>query len=344
MLDSADNTVGGTTTGAGNLISANFSGVLVSGSAATGNLVAGNFIGTDGTGAYVLGNSFDGVDIDGASDNTIGGLVAAARNLISGNDVGVLITGTGAIDNLVLGNYIGTDVTGLLVLGNENEGVRIEGASANTIGGTSPAATNVISGNGWGVTITDPTAIDNVVQGNLIGTGADGLTPLGNEVEGVLVTNGASNNLIGGLGTGQGNTIAFNIGDGVEINGLKSLGNGILSNRIFANGGLGIDLVDGGNHLQNAPVLTSVTITSTGVTVQGTLSSQPNTSYLIQFFLDAPGSSSIDGELLGAATVVTNGSGTVSFPSPSRPTSHRARASGQPRPTRPITRRSSRMK
>ncbi len=156
VLDSADNTVGGTSAGAGNLISANFSGVLVSGAAATGNLVAGNFIGTDGSGAYVLGNSFDGVDIDGASNNTIGGLVAAARNLISGNNVGVLITGTGAIDNLVLGNYIGTDVTGLLVLGNEHEGVRIEmGASANTIGGTSPAATNVISGNEWGVTITD---------------------------------------------------------------------------------------------------------------------------------------------------------------------------------------------
>ena len=243
VLDSADNTVGGTTTGAGNLISANLSGVLVSGPAATGNLVAGNFIGTDGTGTYVLGNSDEGVEIDGASDNTIGGQVAAARNLISGNNVGVLIMGTGAIDNLVLGNYIGTDVTGLLVLGNEQEGVRIEGAPANTIGGTSPAATNVISGNGWGVTITDSTAIGNVVQGNLIGTGADGLTPLGNEVDGVLVTNDAANNLIGGLGTGQGNTIAFNIDDGVQINGLKSIGNGILSNRIFANGGLGIDLV-----------------------------------------------------------------------------------------------------
>ena len=51
--------------------------------------------------------------IDGASGNTIGGLVAAARNLISGNNVGVLIEGTTAIDNLVLGNYIGTDATGL---------------------------------------------------------------------------------------------------------------------------------------------------------------------------------------------------------------------------------------
>jgi hypothetical protein len=317
VLDSADNTVGGTTAGAGNLISANLSGVLVSGAAATGNLIAGNFIGTDGAGAYVLGNSFDGVDIDGASDNTVGGQVAAARNLISGNNVGVLITviaGPSATNNLVLGNYIGTDVTGLLVLGNENEGVRIEkGASANTIGGTSPTATNVISGNGWGVTITDPNTTGNVVQGNLIGVGADGLTPLGNEIDGVLVENGAANNLIGGLGTGQGNTIAFNFDDGVQINGATSTGNGILSNRIFANGGLGIDLVDGANNNQNAPVLTSLTITSTGVVVQGTLSSMPATSYLIQFFLDAPGNSAINGELLGATTVLTDGNGNASF-------------------------------
>ncbi len=239
VLDTADNTVGGTTTGAGNLISGNRSGVLVSGPTASGNLVAGNFIGTDASGTYVLGNSNDGVNIDGASDNTVGGQVAAARNVISGNNVGVLITGTGPLDNLVLGNYIGTDVTGLLVLGNENEGVRIEGAAANTIGGTSAAATNVMSGNGWGVTITDSTAIDNIVQGNFIGVGANGTTPLGNEVDGVLITNDASNNTIGGLATGQGNTIAFNVADGVQVTGTDTIGNGILSNRIFANGAWG---------------------------------------------------------------------------------------------------------
>ena len=33
----------------------------------------------------------------------------------------------------------------------------------------------------------------------------------------------------------------------------------------------------------------------------------PDTSYLIQFFLDAPGNSSIDGQLLGATTVLTDG-------------------------------------
>ncbi len=93
VLDSADNTVGGSTKSAGNLISGNLRGVLISGAAATGNLVAGNFIGTDGTGAYDLGNADEGVMIESASDNTIGGQVVAARNVISGNNVGVLIIG-----------------------------------------------------------------------------------------------------------------------------------------------------------------------------------------------------------------------------------------------------------
>ncbi|HMF37316.1 MAG TPA: Calx-beta domain-containing protein, partial [Isosphaeraceae bacterium] len=309
------------TIGPGNVISQNLRGIGIYGpgastpGTASDILVVDNLIGTDGTGQKGFGNAQEGVYIDNSSGNTIQGNSAGSQ-VISGNQVGVELYGAQSTGNLVEGNFIGSDKTGHLDLGNKNEGVLIEGAVSNTIGGTSPAATNVISGNGWGVTITDSSAIDNVVQGNLIGTGADGLTPLGNEVDGVLITN-AANNLIGGLGTGQGNTIAFNVDDGVQVVGPKSNGNGILSNRIFANGGLGIDLVDGGNNLQNAPVLTSLTITSTGVVVQGKLlKSMPDTSYLIQFFLHAPGNSSSDGKLLGATTVLTDEKGTASFSVP----------------------------
>jgi hypothetical protein len=328
-LDSSDNTVGGTATGDGNLISGNLRGVLISGSAATGNLVAGNSIGTDGTGTYVLGNSLDGVDIAGASDNTIGGLVAGARNLISGNEIGVLITmiaGTSATDNLVVGNYIGTNATGLLVLDNEDEGVRIEkGASDNTIGGTSPAAINVISGNGWGVTITDPDTTGNVVQGNFIGVGADGATPLGNEIDGVLVTNYASDNTIGGTAAGQGNTIAFNLATGVIVQ--SGTGDSILSNSIYSNGRLGIVLgiVLGvtSNNGQSAPVLSPVIIAGGAVgVVQGSLNSVPNTSFLIQFFSSITPDPSGSGQgqtFIGSTTVMTgaNGSATIDFTLPS---------------------------
>ena len=56
-----------------------------------------------------------------------------------------------ATRNVVEGNYIGTDVTGTVALANALAGVAITAstipASNNTIGGTTPAARNVISGN-----------------------------------------------------------------------------------------------------------------------------------------------------------------------------------------------------
>ena len=39
----------------------------------------------------------------------------------------------------------------------------------------------------------------------------------------------------------------------------------------------------------------------------------PDTTYLIQFFLDSPGNSSTNGELLGATSVLTNAGGIANF-------------------------------
>ena len=50
--------------------------------------------------------------------------------------------------NVVEGNYIGTDVTGTIALANSAAAWTIIDASGNTIGGTTAAARNVISGNG----------------------------------------------------------------------------------------------------------------------------------------------------------------------------------------------------
>ncbi|QIN77721.1 hypothetical protein GBA65_03430 [Rubrobacter marinus] len=81
----------------------------------------------------------------------------------------------------VQGNYIGTDATGTRDLGNKTAGVFIAGDS-NTIGGTEPAARNVLSGNGTGVLINGS---NNNVEGNYIGTKASGDEPLGNDWVGV---------------------------------------------------------------------------------------------------------------------------------------------------------------
>src|SRR5207245_11455163 len=91
------NTVGGISSAARNIISANaYQGVDLANSGTSGNLVEGNYIGTDITGTVSLPNSNGVVVQGGASNNTIGGAVAAARNIISGNNTfGVYVASSG---------------------------------------------------------------------------------------------------------------------------------------------------------------------------------------------------------------------------------------------------------
>ena len=156
-------------------------GITITGDNATGNLIEGNFIGTDVTGTLDLGNT-GGVFFVDASDNIVGGMTAAARNLISGNSLGVVL-GADAAGNFVRGNPIGTDASGTSGLGNDQTGVTISNAWNNTIGGTTPGARNVISGNGEGVKIgSNRGAEDNLVQGNFIGTDVSGTTEVAPEI------------------------------------------------------------------------------------------------------------------------------------------------------------------
>jgi hypothetical protein len=329
------NLIGGTAAGAGNVISGNpGAGVGIEGAGTTGNTVAGNHLGTNAAGTAALGNGFRGVAIaGGASGNLIGGTTAGAGNLISGNGFnGVLITGAGTTGNTVAGNDIGTDVTGTIALGNHFGGVNLDsGASGNTIGGTVAAARNVISGNGAlanGVVISAAGTMGNTVAGNFIGTLADGVTALGNGGDGVLIAAGAGPNTVGGTGPASGNVIANN-SKGVVLTGSGGLGtppsagNRLLSNRIFANAGPGIDLGDDGatandpgdgdtgpNNLQNSPVLTS----AAGTTVTGTLNSAPGTSFRIEFFASPAGGPAGQGQtFLGFTDVTTDAAGNAGF-------------------------------
>ncbi len=235
VIQTAGNTIGGTLAGAGNVISGNILGLTIEGSH-TGTLVEGNLIGTNAAGTAAIPNSTAGVEINGDSGITIGGIAAAAGNLISGNTTGdgILISGATATGNLVIGNRIGTDTTGTAALAN-SYGVVVSNASANTIGGTIAAATNLISGNAnSGVEITG-TSTANLVEGNVIGLDDAETAALANAM-GVLINAGATGNTIGGLaaspGTGPGNVISGNTtGDGVELDAAGS-GNVILGNLI----------------------------------------------------------------------------------------------------------------
>jgi hypothetical protein len=328
------NTIGGTTAAARNVISGNGAGVDLGDftPAMTGNRVEGNYIGTDPSGTTAVGNGL-GVTVE-SSGNTIGGMAAGAGNLISGNGTAVDINGSDATRNLVQGNDIGTDKSGKRALGNSGDGVAIlfAGADNNTIGGTAPAARNLISDSGrYGIEINGVSgagATGNLVQGNQIGADGSANRALGNTLDGVFIDAPASRNTIGGTAARAENLIAANHGAGVDITGAGATGNALLANAIFANGGPGIDLGDDGitpndslghagpNNYQNFPILTSARISGGLITIQGTISSTANTTFRLEFFASALGDLSGFGQgqtFLGFARVTTDGSGHSRF-------------------------------
>ena len=92
-----NNTIGGATWGERNVISGNVrDGVRIVGAGTTGNRVLGNYIGLEPDGVGDRSNDYYGVHLlDGAQDNTIGGdRTAGEGNVISGNLVGVVLSGT----------------------------------------------------------------------------------------------------------------------------------------------------------------------------------------------------------------------------------------------------------
>ncbi|HUF54918.1 MAG TPA: right-handed parallel beta-helix repeat-containing protein [Dehalococcoidia bacterium] len=292
--------------------------------------IEGNYIGIDPTGTIDLGNGIFGIDIL-YSDNTVGGVAASARNVISGNGSGIPLEGDGirlrGQRNLVHGNYIGTDASGTADLGNSNNGLYIISPN-NTIGGTAPGARNVISGNNFdGVHILTSDAYSNLIQGSFIGTDRSGNSILGNSGVGISLLS-APGNTIGGTASGAGNTISGNLQQGVRIAG-PIAGNLISRNSIHSNAGLGIDLSadgvtlndagdadTGANELQNYPVITSATYSGSNSTIQGTLNSTPNTAFALEFFSNLACDSSLNGEgqtFLGSTSVTTDGGGNASF-------------------------------
>jgi CSLREA domain-containing protein len=320
-----DNEIGGTLVEERNIISGNGDGIFVSGGNATGNLIRGNYIGTDAAGTVALGNDGQGVFIS-APGNTIGGTTSGAGNVISGNaEAGIRISDVGATGNVVEGNYIGTDAGGSVKLGN-GFGMSLSQA-LNTVGGTIAEARNVISGNGIGIVIEGSDAANNVIQGNYIGTDAAGSADLGNDQHGINIHTNASNNTIGGTDIGAGNTVAFNGGDGVSV--ATGTGNQVLSNMIFSNTGLGIDLGGdgitdndagdgdtGANNLQNFPVLASGISGGGSITILGDLNSAANTDFSLEFFANSACDPSGNGQgetFLGSTVETTDGSGNASF-------------------------------
>ncbi len=337
--------IGGSAAGAGNTISANGSdGVFLD--FADGAVIEGNLIGTtiegtagalDAEGFPTMGNEGDGIDIRGTNSAQIGGPTAAAGNVISGNsDDGITVRAlfsdceegceTPSEFTSIQNNLIGVEASGTIAYPN-GTGIELQSDTAFTTIGGYPTVGNVISGNDGNGIQDDGTK--DVIKGNFIGTDRGGALDLGNVGDGVQI--GSSDPEVGGFGPGDGNIIAFNDGDGVEI--VFGTENPIVNNSIHDNVDLGINLVggsegfeedgfgvnpndlydadEGPNDLQNYPVLVPG-----NSRVEGELFSEPDSDYAIHFYgNDACDPSGFgEGETpLGSTSVTTNADGFAEF-------------------------------
>jgi methionine-rich copper-binding protein CopC len=268
--------VGGTSSGAGNLISGNIKdGVQIDGSSsggASGMVLLGNRIGTSATGTTAVPNGQAGVFIKAGplaginnSGTLIGGTVLDAGNVISGNAVGVKISGAGATAHTIQGNRIGTTVDGTQPLGNTTHGVWITSSSfGNTVGGTAAGASNLIAHNG---------------------------------ADGIFVDSGTTNNL-------RKNSFFANTDLGIDLGP-----NGVTLNDTN-------DSDTGANNQVNFPLLISSESNSRATTIAGTLNSVPNSIFTLDFFSNDTADPSGFGEgknYLGSTTVTTTGTGDASF-------------------------------
>ena len=263
LTGSNNNVIGGDTPGTGNVLSGNVVGIGLSSDA---NTTRGNIVGLAVDGVTPLPNVV-GINIL-SSNNIIGGSLPVHRNIVSGNtDEGIFIGGGfghPAENNVVSGNYIGTDVTGSVAVGN-NLGISLAStATNNVIGGDTPGSENVVSGNQWGIRFVGVAGniIGNNIKGNLIGTDPSGLNPIGNLHNGVHFGVNTQGNFVG-----PHNTIAFNGEDGVGVDSPTAQSNFITRNRIFANGGMGINLTNAANGDIPAPAIQSTTFGSIRIAV-----------------------------------------------------------------------------
>ncbi|HEX4630946.1 MAG TPA: Calx-beta domain-containing protein, partial [Chthoniobacterales bacterium] len=294
-------------------------------------------VGATSNTAAAMDNAALKIELDGASAGaatdglTIAAPTATVRGLAINRFTGNGISLSGG-NQSVTGNFIGTDISGTLDFGNAGHGIATSGFS-ETIGGSTPADANLISGNdGDGIMLSNSNS--DLILGNYIGTAANGTTGLGNGGNGVTFSGGgAVFNTLGGTQDADRNVIAFNGGDGAHLPD-AGVSNAIRGNSIFSNGTtashLGIDLgtdgvtandskdADSGpNGLQNFPIITSALVTGSTKTIKGTLNSLVGETFEIDFYANASCDTAGNGEgktYLGSVTTsATDSNGDVSF-------------------------------
>jgi CSLREA domain-containing protein len=188
---------------------------------------------TDGDNAKIL-IELNGADAGPNADGLLVGATGAgstieglAINRFSLN--GIELQGG---DCTIAGNFVGTNPQGNSAEPNQNDGIHVSNSSSSVVGGTTPAARNIVSGNQIdGIHIVGTTAnpaTGNIIAGNFVGVNAAGTgsvgikavggfagTPGGNSVAGIEIS-GSNANTVGG-GTAAARNVVGHNAAGIEI-------------------------------------------------------------------------------------------------------------------------------
>lgn len=135
--------------------------------------------------------------------------------------------------NRIEGNFINTNAQGTDAAPNPQDlfrsGIFVQNSADNVIGGTSPSARNIISGNKqYGIYLNGTGTTRTIIQGNYIGVDITGTKAVKNGFLGIYIF--GTENLIGGVVPGARNIIANNAPYGIRLDG-----DALDSNRIQGN-------------------------------------------------------------------------------------------------------------
>ncbi len=218
LLDSAENTIGGTDPKDRNVIAVGqYYGILLgtrdARPATTNNVIAGNYIGLTPDGSGVLNTSRSegptGIQIGGEQTigNVIGGTADGAGNVFGGMTNGVKVSG--AKDTKIKGNLFGLKADGESLAWIATAGVVVASAATDTqIGGRAPRACNAFAGGQCGgIQVRGAGTEGTAIAGNYFGANRDG-TQRRRLSSGVWIYGNAGQTIIGGRTPDDGNYFA----------------------------------------------------------------------------------------------------------------------------------------
>ena len=303
VYTSSQNTIGGVSSSARNVLAGNAGSGLYLQAGSSSNVIQGNYIGADVTGAAAMANAGDGITLQGSVNNLIGGTNNGAGNIISGNTkAGISFFGE-APDNLVQGNRIGTSASGSAALGNGLDGITLTNSPGNLIGGTTVAARNLISGNHQNGILILNGSFGTIIQGNFIGTSADGTNALANTQNGLNIE--TWDNTVGGTTSAARNLISGNGLDGIFIIGLGTTNNSVQGNYLGTR-------LNGASALHNGRAGLGVSSNAFYNLIGGTASGAGNLisgNFDAGLYLIGTSGNLVQGNIIGA-----DASGTVAIP------------------------------